>query len=540
MDACVRANDADILSLSVLRSLLDSPSQALRSAPSALVAVAASACSLLLGLFVCFCAAAMYQAPRPISSAPTVTAFTPSATPLHVAAVPVSLPSSSHHRPIAMARGGVAGSLASARAGGPATAAQFVQRIQPPAGFGAVPAGLATDTAAAAAPSWSPAASPSATSVAQIHASVFGPLSTPSPDPTAGAAAAADATATPIAVTVTPVAPAVSFAFQPAYTPRVDLYTPQSPMMSPLMSPQSEYSSNGVMVRRDSVDETASANAHLHNILWRNAQSQLRSATTLRHGSQAHINAIGTPGSAGTRALLSPKNSDQTGVATPPAAASPSLAPVSSNGTRAIPIARPRVAPNSLSSLHPPEDGGSREGSRRGSTSAQPSSLLSTSATHGAGSFLGSSSPIGSSLSTSYTILSHTPPTRAVNPQQHDQCFSPATQAGYFRDLQAAQAIPSLLPMLHSLPGSPNLSAQHSPALRASALAQSLAQRQPQATQQQQPASGLARSVFARGAVHVHAGSPATANPSLPVPAESHSPKLDDDPEAIHPKSCPC
>lgn len=473
-----------------------------------------------------------------MSLAPSITAFTPSAAPVavavvqsppysfgagggsygghshsgsgggHVAAVPIA--SSGHHRPIAVQAQKLPtrGSYGGSGNRGPVSAAHFAQRMTP----GYDPA----------MPNYSP--QPSPISLSSSSGSSSSGVASSSPATPAGAhdprllgvpGAGGSAGGTPSPE------PFFAFAHPQAGTHHVDIYVPQSPMVSPMMSPHAmrgDQPPAGGMPRRDSVDEVAQANAHLHNILWRNAGIQLQNAATLRHVMPMHtmtstpVNDSAQP-NRGT--LSSPKPSGMSAEApgtptTTERALSSHPASPNVSSTRAIPISRGgaggnadphkqlRLQPSVLAQLQAAEEnstpGGSthasaaaaasREGSRRGSVS----NTNTVAATTTPGSFISSSSPtLGSSLSTSYTVLSHTPPQRSDNPQDHDCCFSPAQQAAYFKQLQSYThqtpngstdaSIPSLLPMMHSLPHS--FSAQqssHSPTLRHSSLTYSLAQ----------------------------------------------------------------
>lgn len=420
----------------------------------------------------------MFQAPRPISHAPVHSNFTPAATPTlpftpnyafaggqtsgatnpppanvathhHIMAVPIT----NTHRPIAMHAHRGSGSGHS----GPNSATSFtrptphfIQRMQQQA---------AGEQGGAHSPSASPAISSShsasgspaiASAVPSGGSSSLGlgfSLNTPSPP-----------LPTPVSV-----------------PPASD--TPGSPMMSPIHTQERD--------RRDSVNESEVASEQLQGILWRNAA---QNRTGVRHPQTPLVSSHG---------LASPVRSTMSPASGLPASALSSLGasahpstPPSGNFTRAIPISKPRGSaahggpsiPWQLSILNQMQQageagehvtqGGSREGSRRGSaTGSLPQSA-----------FVGSSSPLGTSLGSSY-ILSMTPPTRAGNPLDRDSCFSPAQQAEYLVK-HAADGMSSHLPMMAALPAFPNkanvgayATLHQSPIVR-STLAQSLALRQ--------------------------------------------------------------
>jgi len=408
----------------------------------------------------------MFQQPRPLSQAPTTTAFTPSSAPLHVAAVPLSTPGREG------AQNGSSGSRGPIAARHLSRVVPMVQRIQPAANPAA---------AAAQADGYSPAASPGLS-----HASsVFGPASTPSPEPFGAGGGVPPGG--PSGGAIPP-----SFGFYGG-SPRVDLYTPQSPMVSPMMSPSGGMAlgtpalggigvgsvgtsgGGGDRIRRDSVDEEASAHAHLQNIMWRNVQP--RPAMSLR--AQVHARGMASPKAPEREVSGGSGGSNGNGGSGVPA--SPVM--TSQAGSRAIPISKPRLAQSVMQQLQQADEqaqagsggaagaasgtslsggGGSREGSRRSSyvSTATP---LTGAASSPLGPSGASYTPVGTSLGTSYSVLSHTPPTRADNPLEHDKCFSPAQQAKYFKELQAAaaqsqqqqgqlvgQAFSPLLPMVHT------------------------------------------------------------------------------------------
>ena len=386
----------------------------------------------------------MFQAPRPISHAPTQTYFTPAATVnvltpfqqqqqhnkqerqqdqqqqqqqtnattasspslvsprAHTVAVPLSLSGSSTHRPIAISapRGSVSGIGGGTR--------NFASRIQ-----------TADPTL-----TYSPSASPS------LHSTSVSPA------------------VQAIQTSATPSAGGVGFSLSTPSPPlpqaNIDPPLPSSPSLS-------AYSFGVDRDRRDSFDENEAASAHLQGILWRNAAA-LRAAALTRHPQTPLINshALASP----SRANMSPLAGPMTPTAYPPATPPGQT----SSFSRAIPIARRSGAsmPLHLSILGQMQHGAgggdeplgtsqahayanaSREGSRRGSGSQS----FGPPAIHG-----GSSPLTGTSLGSSY-ILSQTPPVRAGNPIDRDSYFNPAQQAEWL--LRQHGSDYSMLPMVAS------------------------------------------------------------------------------------------
>lgn len=388
----------------------------------------------------------MFEAPRPISHAPTHAHFTPSPAPNHVTPFGHALPTSSHsasnssnstsalmhtvavplpvsntHRPIAISahRGSASGGNSAAAA----RALHFVSRVQT-----ADPMRHDSPLSSASPSIFSHSASASpAVHMSQPGTNVAGlgvgfSLSTPSPPPHAPST-----TDTPI---------------------------PSSPMMSP------SFFGGGLdsRDRRDSVDDNEQASAHLQGILWRNAAA-LRAAVSGRHPQTPQFGPQ-SGGAVSQQALpQSAHAASPARTAMSPLAPNHSLAltPTSQGSfSRAIPIAKRSGATipiqlSILGQMQHGEDGvgpsqahvyanASREGSRRGSGSNP-------------GQFHGGTSPLaGTSLGSSF-ILSHTPPVRAGNPLDRDSRFSPAQQAEYLIKQQSEY---DMLPMMmahHGLDG---------------------------------------------------------------------------------------
>lgn len=202
---------------------------------------------------------------------------------------------------------------------------------------------------------------------------------------------------------------------------------PHSPMLSPL----------GLVERRDSVAEEDLASLHLQGILWRNAPLSQKVNSTLARQLSNHAHAH--PPSP-VKSMMSPSGSAGAYYGHP-------STPPSGAFSRSIPIAKPRGGAPSLSILSQMQGhshGAAEElvGGRRGSGSGTATQS----------SFLGSHSPMGSSLSSSF--LAHTPPVRSSNPIDHDAAFSPAQQAEYLLKVQQAYSVDSegaqFLPMMHS------------------------------------------------------------------------------------------
>jgi len=367
--------------------------------------------------------------PRPISHAPITSCFTPAAPPHR------GNTNTSRDTPV---RAGAMNASSNASGGGGGNnggmlsgAARFLHmanRHDPTAGLGF--------GSAAAAAGYSPNHSPLAGPMqAGVNISSLS-LSSPSP---------------PL-VPSFPASPRTNALSAHTLPPHVDLYTPPSPMIDSLHG--------GPVQRRDSVDEAEVASQHLQSILWRNAQSQLKQAQSIRHVHVPHIG-LGLPANAasgGRSILMSPSATATATPATPaphtpaPGSATPNTPPAHTL-TRAIPIAKPRMAGSTvLSQMQQQTDElGTSQGNRRSSMAGAPSS-----------SFVGSPSPMPSSLSSSY-ILSHTPPVRAANPLEFDGAFSPTTQATRFRELQQlmlGQASASGSPSATSFasPASPHMS----------------------------------------------------------------------------------